>query len=181
MRRAFQDIKDSFKSARILSPPDVSQPYILTTDACATGIGATLTQLQQGQQVTIAFYSKKLSPAEAAYSATELETLAIANALSHFGAYLHGAHTNIVTDYRPLTYIDRVVNSNKRLMRLANAIQQFPHSITYLPGKDNTVPDALSRTWDDQEGRLFQEGGDVGFSPGPSLEDPCSSPTTEAG
>jgi len=78
MDHAFHSIKDAFKTAAILSAPDLTKPFTLTTDACATGVGATLTQENDGQISTITFYSKKLSKPETAYSATELEGLAIA-------------------------------------------------------------------------------------------------------
>ena len=114
----------------------------------------------------IAFYSKQLTPAQAHYSATELEAFAIACALKHFAVYLHGSHTTIYSDHKPLLYLDNMVNDNKRLMRWATVIQQFPHSIQYIPGRKNTVPDSLSRAWDtSQGGDLLKEGGDVGMPP----------------
>ena len=93
---AFNKAKQAFLEAPILSAPDLTQPYHLYTDACSTGIGAALTQAQDGKIKHIAFYSKQLTPAQAHYSATELEAFAIACALKHFAVYLHGSHTTTV-------------------------------------------------------------------------------------
>ena len=77
--------------APLLAPPDPNLPYQMQTDACSTGIGAVLQQVQNGTTVNIAFYSKKLNKAEKNYSATELETLAVASACKHFAVYLLGS------------------------------------------------------------------------------------------
>ena len=177
--QAFNAIKTAFKGAPILAPPDLTLPYTLRTDACATGIGATLSQEKDGKTTTIAFYSKKLSAPEKNYSATELKTLAIVSALKHFSVYLYGSFTNIFTDHKPLLHLDTMVNQNKRLMRWATMLQQYPHKIRHVPGKENTVPDALSRAWDvTLPWVLSQEGGDVGIGSTGSSKSSSASPTT---
>ena len=58
-----------------------------------------------------------------------------------------------------------MVNDNKRLMRWVGILQQFPHKIIYIPGKDNIVADSLSRAWDiSLPWGPSQEGGDVGLT-----------------
>ena len=64
---AFNKAKQAFLEAPILSAPDLTQPYHLYADACSTGIGAALTQAQDGKMKHIAFYSKQLTPAQAHY------------------------------------------------------------------------------------------------------------------
>ena len=120
---AFNKAKQAFLEAPILSAPDLTQPYHLYTDACSTGIGAALTQAQDGK---IKHIAKQLTPAQAHYSATELEAFAIACALKHFAVYLHGSHTTIYSDHKPLLYLDNMVNDNKRLMRWATVYSAVP-------------------------------------------------------
>ena len=44
---AFKELKKRMTTAPILARPDLTQPFTLQTDACKTGLGAVLTQLQQ--------------------------------------------------------------------------------------------------------------------------------------
>jgi len=101
MLQAFNSLKAAFKEAPIISAPDMSQPFYLCTDACATGVGATLTQVIDGHTCHIAFFSKRLKKSQHGYSATELEIYAIHLALQHFAAFLHGSFTFIQTDHKP--------------------------------------------------------------------------------
>jgi len=106
-----------------------------------------------------------LSKAESHYSATELEALVIASALKHFSAYLYGNQVDIHTDHKSLMYLHQMVNGNKRLIRLATVIEQFHHTMHYVPGKDNQLPDALSRSWDIEiSWTSLNNGGDIGHS-----------------
>lgn len=55
---AFDALKSALSSAPVLATPDVSKQFCVETDACATGIGAVLTQ--NGHP--LAFISKPLGP-----------------------------------------------------------------------------------------------------------------------
>ena len=45
--------------------PSLSDSFLLQTDASGKGIAAVLSVCRDGEEMPIAFYSKKLSPAEA--------------------------------------------------------------------------------------------------------------------
>jgi len=47
-----------------LAYPDPDLEYILDTDASDQNVGAVLSQVQEGREVVVAYYSKSLSPAE---------------------------------------------------------------------------------------------------------------------
>ena len=51
--------------------PSISDSFLLQTDASGKGIAAVLSVCRDGEEMAIAFYSKKQSPAESRYSATE--------------------------------------------------------------------------------------------------------------
>ena len=73
---------------------------MLETDASIEGLGAVLSQMQQdGYQHPIAFASRALSPSERNYSITELETLAVVWALSHFHYYRYNQCVTVYTDH----------------------------------------------------------------------------------
>ena len=57
-------------SAPILTYPDIEQDFILDTDASGVGIGAILSQKQNGQDKVITYFSKALSKSERNYCVT---------------------------------------------------------------------------------------------------------------
>ncbi|XP_067944982.1 uncharacterized protein [Watersipora subatra] len=64
-QEAFLKLKWSLTHAPVLAYPDLSLPYVLDTDASNVGTGAVLSQVQQGKERPIAYYSKTLSPPNA--------------------------------------------------------------------------------------------------------------------
>lgn len=51
--------------------------FVLDTDACDNGIGAVLSQIQNGEEKVIAYASKTLNNAQRKYCTTYKELLAI--------------------------------------------------------------------------------------------------------
>ncbi len=82
------------------------------------------------------------------YSVIEKEALAMLMALQHFEVYIGGSVAPILvyTDHNPLIFLERMSNSNQRLMRWSLAIQEFNLDIRYKRGSENVVADALSRS-----------------------------------
>ncbi|KAK1789928.1 hypothetical protein P4O66_002260 [Electrophorus voltai] len=63
---AFEGLKTGFSTAPVLQQPDPEKPFMVEVDALDVGAGAVLSQHRgkAGQLRPIAYYSKKLSPAE---------------------------------------------------------------------------------------------------------------------
>ena len=76
----------------MLAFSDFNIPFILTTDASTVGLGAVLSQVQEGIERPISFASRQLNKAERerAYSASELDTLAVVWATKYFRCYSYG-------------------------------------------------------------------------------------------
>lgn len=77
---AFVNLKTCLTQAPILAYADFSLPFVLYTDASHQGLGAVLSQIQDGQERVIAYASRSLHPAErndANYSSFKLELLAL--------------------------------------------------------------------------------------------------------
>ena len=138
---AFQTCKDLLINSPILSYPDFTKPFKLTTDASNVAIGSVLSQNNK----PIAFYSRTLNSAERNYSTIEKELLAILDSTKHFRPYLYGRHFTIETDHNPLVWLYKIKEPNSRLIRWRLKLDEFDFKIIYKKGKENVVADALSR------------------------------------
>ena len=80
-------------------------PTCIATDASDHAVGAVLQQLVSGTWRPIAYFSKKLQPAESRYSTFDRELLAVYLAIRHFRHFVEGREfLHILTDHRPLTF-----------------------------------------------------------------------------
>ena len=100
---AFYELKRRLTSAPILVFPDFSRPFILDTDASATGLGAVLSQVDDdGREHVVVFGSHALSKPERQYCVTRRELLAVVHFLQHFRLYLLGHQFQLRTDHGSL-------------------------------------------------------------------------------
>ena len=72
-RKAFNIMKQILSKETLLAYPDFSKPFKIHTDASKVQLGAVISQNSK----PIAFYLRKLSPAQTRYTTTERELLAI--------------------------------------------------------------------------------------------------------
>lgn len=93
----------------VLAYPDFSLPFILTTDRSLWGLGAVLSQKQEGVECVIAFASQSLHETEKNdknYSAFKLELLALKWTVTEtFKEYLIYSKFTILSYYNPLHYL----------------------------------------------------------------------------
>ena len=75
----------------------------------------------------------------------EMEALALVAMIQHFAYYLYGTPFQGYTDHKPLEQLVASDRLNPRLRRMAYKLQHWMVEIIYLPGKHNTLEDALSR------------------------------------
>ena len=74
--------------------------FTLETDTSIQDLGAILSQPQtDGKLHPIVYASRALNKAEKNYSITELETLVVVWAVSHFHSYLYGNKVTVLTDH----------------------------------------------------------------------------------
>lgn len=143
--KSFQTLKHALIKFPILKLPDVTQQFILMTDAADKGIGAVLMQVEDGIKLPVAYASRKLKTSEIAYSTIEKECLAIVWAIQKYQKYLYGTEFILETDHQPLMYLNKGKIANARLMRWALLLQPYRFRIVPIKGKDNVVADYLSR------------------------------------
>uniref|UniRef100_A0A8C5P6V7 Gypsy retrotransposon integrase-like protein 1 n=1 Tax=Leptobrachium leishanense TaxID=445787 RepID=A0A8C5P6V7_9ANUR len=148
-QHAFDSLKHCFSTAPVLVLPDPSQPYEVEVDASSIGIGAVLSQRRPPERTLhpVAFYSRKLTPAEVNYDVSDRELLAIKCALAEWRHLLEGAlHPFMVfTDHKNLEYLKTAKRLNPRQARWSLFFSRFDFQVTYKPGTQNKKADALSR------------------------------------
>ncbi|CAJ0940530.1 unnamed protein product [Ranitomeya imitator] len=144
---SFEQLKKALTGEEVLAYPDYHQPFILYTDASNVGLGAVLSQKQEGREKVIAFASRKLRPTERNpenYSSFKLELLAVVWAVTErFKHYLAAAEF-VYTDNNPLTHLDTAklgALEQRWIARLSN----YNFKIKYRAGRKNGNADALSR------------------------------------
>jgi hypothetical protein len=142
---AFDQLKEAIVSDKVLAFPDFKQPFILATDASKTGLGACLSQKQNGIVKPVAFAGRSFNKAESNYTTTEQELLAVVYAMQHFKVYLLGREFELHTDHSALRWLLDKKETDGRLARWVLSLQQFQYKVFHVKGKDNHVPDALSR------------------------------------
>lgn len=144
---AYDRLMDLLAKLPTLHPNCGDAPLELHTDASQVAIAGVLMQVKNGQRLPIGYYSRMLKDAEQRYSTTEKELLAVHNSVLHFRPYLGYKRFTVHTDHKPLLGILRSSKTpfgprwSKRLLQLA----EFQYDVHYIRGKDNAVPDAISR------------------------------------
>ena len=144
---AFNAVKDALAGAALLSHPKSEAPTNVMVDASNTGVGAVLQQSIDGEWRPLAYFSKKLTPAETRYSTFDRELLAIYLAVKHFRHFLEGRQFFVLTDHKPLTYAlsSQSDRSSPRQARHMDFVSQFTSDIRHVKGDHNPAADALSR------------------------------------
>ena len=95
---------------------------------------------------TITFASKSLTETETCYANIERELLAIIFGYEKFHTYLYRRTFIVETDHKPLEMISikNLIAAPARLQRMLLRLQQYDMVITYRPGKEMLLADALS-------------------------------------
>ena len=131
-------------SPPILTYPVFTLPFIVHTDASERAIGGVLSQVQEGEERVIVYWS--LNKVERNYSTVEREALAVVAAVKEFYPYLYGFHFTLVTDHNPLTSLKGLKDVHGRLTRwITTFLQQFDFQFKYRPGGHHGNADVFSR------------------------------------
>ena len=180
----------------MLAYPSFETAFVLETDASLQGLGAVLSQIQEDAQLhPVAYASRALSPSERNYGITELETLAVVWAVSHFYPYLYGHEVTVYTDHSAVKAVLETPNPSSKHARwwtkvYGQGVKKV--EIRYRLGKSNTNADALSRSPQAQAPREGLGEGEIQVAVIDSSEDeatvmdlmsrePVSTPPAEFG
>ena len=149
-QNAFDKLKAILRSEPVLLAPNFNKEFKLAVDASDVGAGGVLLQEDDnGVDHPVCYFSKKFNKHQKNYSTVEKECLSLILALQYFEVYLTSSSSPIVvfSDHNPLTFIHKMKNKNQRLLRWSLLLQEYNLDIRHIKGKDNIIPDALSRAW----------------------------------
>ena len=142
---AFCKIKELLANDPVLAIFDPKKPCTLYTDASYEGIGAILTQKDdENKEHVIEYFSRSLNPHQKNYTVSELECLAVVEAIDHFEAYL-GLPFTVVTDHSALQWLLTFKKPKNRLYRWSVRLSAHNFKIVHKPGVKQQHVDALSR------------------------------------
>ena len=144
---AFESVKYILTSDPILISPNFNKPFSLAVDASENGVGGVLMQRKGDFNHPVAYFSKKLNSHQKNYAVIEKEGLALILSLQHFDVYLSSssAPIEVFSDHDPIKFIKKFSNKNMRLTRWSIFLQDYNIEVKHIKGKDNVVPDVLSR------------------------------------
>ena len=145
---AFDLMKKRITEAPILSHYNPDKACHLETDASDYVSAGILSQPDDdGILHPVAFFSKKMAPAECNYEIYNKELLAIIRCFEQWRPELESTAipVKVLTDHKSLEYFMTTKALTRRQARWAKFLSQFNFIISYKPGVQNGKADALTR------------------------------------
>jgi hypothetical protein len=117
-QRAFKELKTRFTTAPILIHFNPELETWVEVDASDLVVAGILSQMSDGNLRPVAFFSKKMSPAECNYEIYDKELLAIIKAFEEWRPELAGTDPSnpikVLSDHRSLEYFMTTKQLNRR-------------------------------------------------------------------
>ena len=160
---AYNACMDLLRSPAILHTPLPDVKMQLETDASEIGYGGSLFQIDPitNEKRYIEFFSGSFKGASKNHSIPRKEMAALINGLKHCKYYLLGRQFTVWTDNMALTHLHTMAPDSIVLQRWFETISQFDFEINHIPGSSNTLPDLLSRWFDETDQQLPDLNNDV--------------------
>ena len=177
---SFDELRRVLTSAPVLAYLDFNRQFILDTDASDTGIGAVLSQVDEGgRERVIAYRSRLLTKPERRYFVTHRELLAMVTFAKQYHPYLTGQRFLLRTDHGSLTWLRKFREPEGQLTQWLERLQELDFDIVHRRGKKHTNADALSRLPCRQCGRESHTSEIQGTISATSMQPPESEPVPE--
>ena len=149
-QKAFDALKACLLSAPILRFP--TEEDVLDTDASLFTIGGVLGQVQNEEEVVIAYASCSLWISQRRYCTTRREMLAALVMCTHFRSYLRGSQFTLRTDHSSLRWLQKFKNEDGMLASWYLLLGQFSVTFEYRPGSLHSNTDGFRGRFADSRG-----------------------------
>jgi len=116
----------------------------LHTDASDYAFGGHLTQIQDGIEVSIMFFSKCFNPTQINWSVSDKEMYAIFYGITNNRHLLMGRDFKVLSDHKALSYNNQI-SASQKVERWKIALSEYEITWVFIEGKHNLVADGLSR------------------------------------
>lgn len=134
-------MKTTMTMTPILCLLDFTKSFLVETDASGHAMGSILT----GSNLPLAYFSKVFPPSLQVASTYVKELTAIIEAVKKWWKYLFGKHFTIITDHDNLTLLLLQMVQTLAQQKFICNLMGYKLMIVCQKGKDNTIPNALSR------------------------------------
>lgn len=138
---AFNELETLLATAGVLKYPEFDKEFEVHTDASGFAIGGVL--IQDGHPV--AYESRKLTDSQLRWPTHEKYLYAVVHCLKSWRHYVGGKKTKVFTDNISLKYLDSKAHATPKELRWYDTIILMDVELIHKPGRDNLVPNALSR------------------------------------
>ena len=157
----FHKLKKSLTAETECSIPNTKHPFFITVDAPHIGLSAVLFQFNEDNKMKVISYNSRiLNPQEQKLSTLERELLGIVHALQIYEFLIIGSPhpIHVFTDHKPLLHcFTKKGNFSPRFYRAQMQLTKFSKlKIIHIPGKNLSVADMLSRSFNKSELQINQ-------------------------
>jgi len=145
-KKCFTKLKRILTSLPILAKYDKSQRLYLRTDASLVGIGGALHTGPEKSAPVILYFSLKFTETQSRWATYIREAYGIIYGIQQARYYIDASDhpLTIVTDHRPLIWLNHA-RSPMVVGWVLDHLQTIRFTVEYTQGKQNLLPDALSR------------------------------------
>jgi len=144
-QQSFEDLKRALLDVDTLAYPTPGTPCILDTDASDVAVGAVLSQMVDGVDKPIGYFSRVLNGTQRNYCPTRRELLAIITSLQHFRHNLLFNKVILRTDHHSLKWLRTFKRPERILARWIETLAEFDFEIEHRAGHLHSNADAISR------------------------------------
>ena len=142
---AMAKLKQLLGAAPVLAYPRPRGQYILDCRSNVVGLGAVLSQVQDGKEKVLSNASKVLNQAQRNYCVVRRELLALVESLKQFHHYLYGVRFLVRTTQAALFWLLRKKNPEGQMARWISLLQEYDMIIEHCPRPKHGTDDAYSK------------------------------------
>lgn len=146
-QQAFDQLKQAFVNTPLLATYRPGRRTVVEADCSGWALGGVLRQQGEADQLLhpVAYYSRKLTPAEVNYPIHDKEMLATYSCIKQWSAMLRGQAFEVWSDHKNLVYFQTKQTLAERQRRWAYELSEYDFRILHKAGKTQIQSDALSR------------------------------------